>query len=89
MDSPQKPERRSIRYPLNLPVSLILANKQFHARSESIGLGGILLSSACQISEGSRVEVAIGVAHLPQPGTQLTACGTVLSVQPRAAAEKA
>jgi hypothetical protein len=84
MDSPQKLERRGIRYPLNLPVSLILANKEFQARSEIIGLGGILLSSAFQISEGSRVEIAIGVAHLPQPGTQLTARGTVLRVQPRA-----
>jgi len=43
-----------------------------------------LLSSASLISEGSEVEVAIGVAHLPQPGTQLTARGTVLRVQPRA-----
>jgi len=84
MDSPQRPERRGIRYPLNLPVSLILANKRLQARSESISLGGILLSSASLISEGSKVEVAIGVAHLPQPGTQLTARGTVLSVQPRA-----
>jgi hypothetical protein len=84
MDSPQRPERRGIRYPLNLPVSLILANKRFHARSESISLGGILLSSAFLISEGTKVEVAIGVAHLPQPGTQLTARGTVLRVQPRA-----
>jgi hypothetical protein len=84
MYSPQRSERRGIRYPLNLPVSLILANKRLHARSESISLGGILLSSAILISEGSKVEVAIGVAHLPQPGTQLTARGTVLRVQPRA-----
>jgi hypothetical protein len=83
MDSPQKPERRSTRYPLNLPVSLILANKKLHARSENISLGGILLSSAFLISEGSNVEVAIGVAHLPQPGTQLSARGKVLRVQPR------
>jgi hypothetical protein len=82
MDSPQKPARRSTRYPLNLPVSLILANKQLHARSENISLGGILLSSAFPVSEGSKVEVAIGVAHLPQPGTQLSACGEVLRVQP-------
>jgi PilZ domain len=87
MDSFQRPERRSVRYPLNLPVSLILANKQLHVRSESISLGGILLSSAFPISEGSKVEVAIGVAHLPQPGTQLTARGTVLRVQPRAAGD--
>ena len=73
-----------MRYPLNLPVSLILANKHLHARSESISLGGILLTSAFLISEGAKVEVAIGVAHLPQPGTQLTARGTVLRVQPRA-----
>jgi hypothetical protein len=83
MDSPKFPERRSTRYPLNLPVSLILANKNLHARSENISLGGILLSSALLISEGSNVEVAIGVAHLPQPGTQLTARGKVLRVQPR------
>jgi hypothetical protein len=84
VDSPQRPERRGIRYHLNLPVSLILANKQLQARSESISLGGILLSSAFLISEGSKVEVAIGVAHLPQPGTQLSARGTVLRVQRRA-----
>ena len=83
MDSSQKPHRRSTRYPLNLPVSLILASKQLHARSENISLGGILLSSAIPISEGSKVEVAIGVAHLPQPGTQLGARGKILRVQPR------
>jgi hypothetical protein len=87
MDSPQKPQRRSTRYPLNLPVSLILANKQLHARSENISLGGILLSSAIPISEGSKVEVAIGVAHLPQPGTQLGARGKILRVQPRVAGD--
>jgi hypothetical protein len=83
MDSPQVPERRSTRYPLNLPVSLMLANRQLHARSVNISLGGILLSTAFQISEGSNVEVAVGVAHLPQPGTQLGARGKVLRVQPR------
>jgi hypothetical protein len=84
MDSPQIPERRSTRYPLNLPVSLILAKKKVHVRSENISLGGILVSSAFLISEGSNVEVAIGVAHLPKPGTQLSARGKVLRVQRRA-----
>jgi hypothetical protein len=83
MDFPQVPERRSTRYPLNLPVSLILANTHLHARSVNISLGGILLSSAFRILEGSNVEVAIGVAHLPQPGTQLGARGKVLRVHPR------
>jgi hypothetical protein len=43
-DSPQPPERRDIRYPLHLPVSLKVADKKMHTRSENISLGGILLS---------------------------------------------
>jgi len=84
MDSPQRLERREPRYALNLPVSLRLARKELHARSENISLRGILLSSAFLIPEGSAVEVAVGVAHLPQPGTQLSARGKVLRVKPRA-----
>src|ERR1700691_3655881 len=57
MDSPQPLARRGIRYSLNLPVSLTLAHKKFHARSESISLGGILLTSAFLVPEGSVVEV--------------------------------
>jgi hypothetical protein len=84
MNSPQSLERRTIRYSLNLPVSLTLAHKKFQARSESISLGGILLSSAFFIPEGSAVEVEVRVAQLPQPGTYLSACGKVLHVQAKA-----
>jgi hypothetical protein len=83
MDSPQRPERRGIRYPLQLPVSLKLAHKEVHARSESISLWGMLLSSAFLIPEGSMVQVAIGVAQAPAPGTQLSARGKVLRVHPK------
>jgi hypothetical protein len=88
MDSPQSPHpwmhRRGIRYSLNLPVSLTLAHKKFHARSESISLGGILLSSALLVPEGSVVDVEVRVAHLPQPGTYLSARGKVVQVRPKA-----
>jgi len=77
-------ERRGIRYPLQLPVSLRLAHKEVHARSENISLGGILLSSAFLIPEGATVEVAVGVAQRPDPGTELSAWGKVLRVQPKA-----
>lgn len=80
--SPQRLERRDIRYPLHLPVSIKLAQKELHARSENISLGGILLSSAFLIPVGSAVEVAVGAAHLPDPGTLLSARGKVLRVQP-------
>jgi hypothetical protein len=76
--------RRGIRYSLNLPVSLTLAHKKFPARSESISLGGILLSSAFLVPEGSIVEVEVRIAQLPQPGVQLSARGKVLRVQPKA-----
>ena len=84
MDFPPRPERRDIRYPLHLPVSLKLAHKELHTRSENISLGGILISSAFLIPEGSTVEVAFGVAHPPNTGTQSSARGKVLRVQPRA-----
>ncbi len=52
--------------------------KEMHARSENISMGGILLSSAFAIPEGSAVEVSIGVEHLPDPGILLSAHGKVL-----------
>jgi hypothetical protein len=85
MHSPQRLERRGIRYSLNLPVSLTLPHKEVHARSENISLVGILLTSAFLIPEGSAVDVTVGVAHLPKPGTQLSARGKVLRVQPKPA----
>lgn len=83
MNSPKTPDRRGMRYSLNLPVSLTLAHKKVTARSENISLGGILLSSAFPIPEGSVVDVAVHVAALPQPGTEMSARGKVLRVQPK------
>src|SRR5271165_1249381 len=87
MDSPRPQERRGIRYSLNFPVSLTLAHKKFQARSESISLGGILLSSSFLVPEGSTVEVEVRVAHLPQPGAYLSARGKVVQVRPKAAGD--
>jgi hypothetical protein len=84
MDSTQRAERRDIRYPLHLPVSLKVAGKELHTRSENISLGGILLSSAFLIPEGSTVEVAFGVASLPDTITESSVRGKVLRVQPKA-----
>jgi c-di-GMP-binding flagellar brake protein YcgR len=87
MDTPQRPERRDIRYPLHLPVSLKVADKELHTRSENISLGGILLSSASLIPEGSTVEVAFGIASLPDTSTQSSVRGKVLRVQRKATGE--
>jgi hypothetical protein len=84
MESPQRPERRDTRYPLHLPVSLKVADKELHTRSENISLGGILLSSAFLIPEGSTVEMAFGVTSLLDTGTQASIPGKVLRVQPKA-----
>jgi PilZ domain len=84
MNTPQRSERRDIRYPLHLLVSLKVADKELHTRSENISLGGILLSSASLIPEGSTVEVAFGVVSLPDTGTQSSVRGKVLRVQPKA-----
>jgi hypothetical protein len=84
MDTPQRSERRDIRYPLHLPVSLKVADKELHTRSENISLGGILLSSVSMIPEGSAVEVAFGVVSLPDTGTQSSVRGKVLRVQTKA-----
>jgi hypothetical protein len=84
MPFPQRHERRDFRYPLHLPVLIRTAQrKQLQARSENISLGGILLSSSFLIPEGSAVEVAIGVEHMPDPGILLNARGKVLRVQPK------
>ena len=83
MESPKPQERRGTRYSLNLPVSLTLSHKRMQARSENISLGGILLSSAFLIPEGSVVDVAVRVAALPQPGTEMTARGKVIRVDPK------
>jgi PilZ domain len=81
-----KPERRSVRYYLRLPVSVKLANKEMYARSENISLSGILLSSAFRIPEGSTVELAVGAGPTADPSV-LTARGKVLRVQPKASGD--
>jgi len=84
MPSPQRQERRDLRYPLHLPVLIRMAQrKEMHTRSENISLGGILLSSSFLIPEGSAVEVSIGVQHLPDPGILMSARGKVLRVLPK------
>jgi hypothetical protein len=82
MNPPQRLERRDVRYPLHMPVILKMAHKEMQARSENISLRGILLSSTSLIPQGSMVEVAVGVANLPDHGVQLSARGKVLRVKP-------
>ena len=83
MNSPQQ-QRRDFRYHLHLPVLVQMKQRRaMQTRSENISLGGILLSSAFLIPEGSTVEVSVGVDHLPDPGILLNAHGKVLRVQPR------
>ncbi|MGB8596222.1 MAG: PilZ domain-containing protein, partial [Candidatus Sulfotelmatobacter sp.] len=82
LDSPQRPQRSSIRYQLQLPVSLKLAHKELYAQSENISLAGILLSSAFLIPEGSAVEVAVGIVR-SRPGTFLSGRGKVVRAQPK------
>ncbi|HVN17844.1 MAG TPA: PilZ domain-containing protein [Dongiaceae bacterium] len=82
MNSQQQPERRTLRYPLQLPVSVRLGGREIHAKSENISLGGILLSSEFLIPEGSAVEIAVGVAHLPDHAMTLTAKGRVCRLAP-------
>ncbi len=64
-----------------------MSQKDLHTRSENISLGGILLSSASLIPEGSAVEVAVGVENLPDPGILLNARGRVLRVESNAVGE--
>jgi PilZ domain len=78
----QQSVRRTLRYPLQLPVSLKLGDQRISARSENISLGGVLVSSDCVIPVGSTVEVEVGVAQLPDPKMLLTARGKVLRLNP-------
>jgi hypothetical protein len=81
MNFPRLPNRRTLRYPLHLPVSVKVADTEIPARSENISLSGILLSSEFMIPEGSAVELAVGVAHLPDPGMLLSAKGRVIRLR--------
>jgi hypothetical protein len=82
MDSPQRPQRSSIRYQLQLPVSLKIARKELYARSENISLEGILLSSAFLIPEGSAVEMVVRIVR-SRPGTFLSGHGKVVRAEPK------
>jgi hypothetical protein len=75
--------RRDIRYPVRLPVTVRLAHTEKSGRSENLSLSGVLLTGDFLIPEGSIVELAVGVAKMPDCDFFLTARGTVLRVQPR------
>ncbi len=78
MKSPQRQERRDVRLPLNVPVSVKLADGEMGAHSENISLGGILLSSDSLIPEGSTVELTIKTSQLRLLGAR----GRVVRAQP-------
>lgn len=73
-----------MRYPLQFPVCVKLDNREIQTQSENISLGGILLSSDFLIPEGSAVELAVGVARMPDQGMLLRAKGKVRRLQPKA-----
>ena len=81
MPSPQQPLRRDVRYPLHLPVSVRLADREMHLQSENISLHGILLSSAFLIPEGCTVDLSVSVGSTPYASIFLTGRGKVLRVQ--------
>lgn len=81
MPSPQQPLRRYVRYPLHLPVSLRLDDRELRTQSENISVKGILLSCASLIPEGSIVDLAVSVGTSPNPSVFLFARGKVLRVQ--------
>jgi len=76
MNSPHEPERRDVRYPVQLPVVVKLAGRVMHAHSENISLNGILVVSEVLIPEGSVVELSI-----PVPSVWLTSQGKVIRVR--------
>jgi hypothetical protein len=81
------PERRArcqIRYSLQLPVSVTVGGKEVQARSVDISRGGILLSSAFLILEGSTLRVAVPYAQFTDSGRFVSVRGKVLRVQPMA-----
>jgi hypothetical protein len=72
-----------VRYPLHLPVSLRLDDRELRTQSENISVKGILLSCAFLIPEGATVDVAVTVGTSPNPSVFLFARGKVLRVQPK------
>jgi len=76
----EPPHRSSIRYQLQLPVSLSLAHEEMRAQSENISAEGILLSSTFMIPEGSAVGVAVEIVR-SRPGTFFSGRGRVVRAQ--------
>ena len=81
MSSPLQPVRRDLRYPLQLPVSVRLADREIDGHSENVSLHGILLSSTVLIPEGSTVHLAVTVGTRPNRSFLLTGRGRVLRVR--------
>lgn len=80
MSSPIE-SRKSVRYPLHLPVTIQSGDQQISARSENISKGGILLSSDLIMRQGTPVELTVHVARSIAMGAQLKARGKVLRVE--------
>jgi hypothetical protein len=81
MFSPSE-SRKSVRYPLHVPVTLKVGNARISARSENISKTGILLSSDFLILKGSAVNLIVHFTRSLETGASLTARGKVLRVQP-------
>jgi hypothetical protein len=76
----ESPHRSTVRYQLQLPVSLTLAHEEMRAQSENISAEGILLSSTFMIPEGSAVGVAVEIVR-SRPGTFFSGRGRVVRAQ--------
>ncbi len=81
MSSPSE-SRKSVRYPLHLPVTIKAGDTQITAQSENISKGGILLSSESLLSKGSPVELTVHFTRSIAMGAGLQARGKVLRVEP-------
>jgi hypothetical protein len=81
MSSPNE-FRKSVRYPLHLPVTVKLGTAEVSARSENICRNGILLSSNFLMLEGSSVELAVHFGQSVEMGASLMGRGKVLRVEP-------
>lgn len=79
MVPPQEYARRHVRYPLHLPVSLWLGEREIRTRSENISLHGLLVSCSSLIPEGAAVQLAVAVGG--GATVYLTARGKVLRVR--------
>lgn len=83
----QQQERRDVRYPLHLPVSIKLAQKEMHTHSENISVRGIFLSIGFAIPKDSTIEVVVEVSNVLEPSIRLGAHGKVIRVQPKASGD--